>query len=295
MIATKTLEAINEAMIADQGATFRGLLRKLMPLAEDAYNTDTFPFRGHLGASQIGRDCSRDIWYSFRWATRKMFDGRMLRLFNRGHLEEPRMVASLQMIGVTVYQYDDRGKQFRISKGHRGHGGGGLDGVVWGIPDLPNTYLLAEFKTHNDKSFIKLKDDGLMNSKWAHFVQMQTYLNDQKLSHGLYMATNKNDDEIHAEIIQADPMQYNRFQLRTIQIIDATAPPPKIGKDEADYRCRLCDHKEMCHLGKAPVVNCRTCKHIRVADESKWFCGLHQEFRTLQEQLNACPQYQRGF
>ena len=135
-IATKTLEAIDLAMRTDQGAKYRGLLRHTMPLAEDAYSEDEAPFRAHLGASLIGRKCNRELWYSFHWTTQKNFDGRMLRLFNRGHLEEPRFVAALQMIGCKVHQYDANGKQFRIA-GHNGHYGGSLDAVVENCPDIP--------------------------------------------------------------------------------------------------------------------------------------------------------------
>lgn len=292
MIANQTLAAIDAAMRADQGAKFRTLLRDLMPLAEDAYRGEESPFRSHLGASQIGRQCARSVWYSFRWATNKQFSGQMLRLFNRGHLEEPRMVALLQMINVTVYQFDARGKQFRIDKGHKGHGGGGMDGVLYGVPEMPTTYMLGEFKTHGDASYKKLLEEGLHKAKWEHFIQCQMYMGDQKLTHALYMAVNKNNDELHAEIIQFDPMQHQRYRQRTIQIIDATDAPPKIGKDEAAYACKFCDHAEVCHLGKSPVRTCRTCKHVRVDPDSKWTCTLHHEFRTSEEQLAACPQYE---
>ena len=45
-------------------------------------------FREHLGASVIGRECDRALWYEFRWITRAAQGGRMLRLFETGRLEE---------------------------------------------------------------------------------------------------------------------------------------------------------------------------------------------------------------
>jgi hypothetical protein len=292
VIANKTLALIDSSMRVDQGAKYRTLLRDLMPLAEDAYRGEEPPFRSHLGASQLGRKCGRDIWYSFRWATNKQFSGEMLRLFNRGHLEEPRMIALLKMIGVTTYQLDARGKQFRISKGHKGHGGGGMDAVLYGVPEMPDRYMLGEFKTHNDASFTKLLDGGVIKAKWEHFVQCQMYMGDQKLPNTLYLATNKNNDAIHAEIIDFDPMQHKRYEQRSIMLIDAREAPPKIGKDETSFDCKFCDHVPVCHLGKAPVRTCRSCKHVQVALDSKWVCTLHQEFRTSEEQLAACPQYE---
>lgn len=61
--------------------------------------------RHHLGGSLIGRKCKRELWYSFRWAQPPEFEGRMLRLFNRGHREEDRFVEWLRSIGVEHYPF----------------------------------------------------------------------------------------------------------------------------------------------------------------------------------------------
>jgi hypothetical protein len=293
VIAVKTLASIEEAIVYDQGARYRQLLGELMPLASDAYNPVEEGFRSHLGASQIGKECGREIWYSFRWATQERLEGRMIRLFNRGHLEEPRMLALMKLIGCQVYHQDTQGKQFRMGAGYKGHGGGSMDSVLFGVPDMPEVWMLGEFKTHGEKSYLKLKDDGLLKSKWTHYVQTQMYMADQGLPYALYIATNKNTDDIHAEIIKADPAQAQRFNQRTVMLIDATEPPPKLGRDEADWRCSLCNHKAVCHLGKEPYRSCRMCSNSIVMDEGKWGCKLHRIELTKEMQLRACPDYDR--
>lgn len=50
--------------------------------------TMTDDLRTHLGASSIGHECSRYLYLSFRWFFDPNFDGRQLRLFNRGDREE---------------------------------------------------------------------------------------------------------------------------------------------------------------------------------------------------------------
>lgn len=62
--------------------------------------------RRHLGASVIGRDCMRELWYSHRWAVRARHDGRVLRLFDRGHEEEPRFADWLEIVGAEVQRFD---------------------------------------------------------------------------------------------------------------------------------------------------------------------------------------------
>lgn len=63
--------------------------------------------RYHLGASLIGKKCLRELWYSYRWAKGiSKHSGRLLRLFNRGHLEEFRFNEFLRMIGFVVSDWD---------------------------------------------------------------------------------------------------------------------------------------------------------------------------------------------
>ena len=93
-----------------------------------AYEADTRDgFRTHLGASLIGKECERALWYDFRWATKAKFPGRVLRLFETGNREEDRLVGNLRRTGATVLELDpETGRQFRV-QAHGGHFGGSLD------------------------------------------------------------------------------------------------------------------------------------------------------------------------
>ena len=296
IIASKTLEAIADALYVDQGAKFRGLLEKLIPLAEDAYSTSEVPFRKHLGASLIGKECSRELWYSWHWCKAPKFEGRMIRLFNRGHLEEPRFVALLQMIGCTVYQYDENGKQFRIS-GHGGHYGGGLDGVAVGIPEYPNEPGLTEFKTHSDKSFNTLIKEGVQAAKVEHFHQMQQYMGFHKLRFALYMAVNKNTDEIHAEIILFDPIYFHQYFERAGNIVKSKIPLPKISNNPKFFKCSYCDFKPICHGKTVPDMNCRTCAYSEASlanEKGEWICTnplSKLNLLSFEQQLKGCDNY----
>lgn len=61
--------------------------------------------RSHLGASVIGHPCKFYLWASFRWAHEERFDGRMRRLFQRGHWEEPHWHEWFRGNGWTVQEY----------------------------------------------------------------------------------------------------------------------------------------------------------------------------------------------
>lgn len=74
----------------------------------DEYCVKTYDggHRRHLGASLIGEECKRKLWYIFRWVKHEKTTGRQQRLFNRGHLEEFRFIEWLEGIGVQVWADD---------------------------------------------------------------------------------------------------------------------------------------------------------------------------------------------
>lgn len=286
-IAYKTLAAIKQAIESDQGAKFRTLLRGLMPLAEDAYRGDDFPFRSHLGASLIGEDCARKLWYDFHWTTKPKHSDRLLRLFNRGHLEEPRFVAMLEAAGIKVYQYESPGKQFKIALFGE-HFGGSLDGVAESIPDVIGP-VLCEFKTHSYDSFVKLagknwndyvrdpdanpwQGEGVRSAHFKHYVQMQEYMAAYQLQYGLYLAVCKDDDSLYGEIVPADAAISGAFANRAREIIFATEPPARIKNDPTWWQCKFCDKAPVCYGKTAPERNCRTCVHSKAEQHGSWTC-----------------------
>lgn len=290
-LATKTLAAIEAMVAADQGATYRKFLGSVLPHIGDAYSTKSDRHRGHLGASMIGRECARDIWYNFNWATASAFDGRMIRLFNRGHLEEGRFIAMLLGIGCQVYQQDAQGKQFRIGD-VEGYFGGSGDGVVVGIPDLPaGEAAMCEFKTYNDKTFSKLKSEGVKQSKPEHYAQMNIYMRKMNLANCLYMAVNKNNDELWAEIVSLDVENADQHLEKARSIVWLATPPPRISESAGFFKCKFCSHYKVCHKSQAPDVNCRTCSHVEKVGAGEWRCNKTMCKLTTQDQLDACGEY----
>lgn len=79
------------------------LLEDIEQYAVETYSGE---FRWHLGASEIGRTCDNYLWLKFRWAFNEQFDGRRLRLFQRGHREEAYFIEYLEGIGCKVYTED---------------------------------------------------------------------------------------------------------------------------------------------------------------------------------------------
>lgn len=249
--------------------------------------------RKHLGASIIGHDCTAYGWNTFRWLKFEEFDGRMLRLFNRGHEEERRFVRWLEGVGFEVREVDPATqKQFRIV-GAKGHFGGSLDSLMkapasWGLPE--DLVWLGEFKTHNEKSFAKLAGKkphwremgkprvggkGVIASKPQHFKQMNSYGRAYGLKFGLYCAVNKDTDELYFEIVELDYRQADDLFRKAEQIVYARERPQKIAQSKTYLDCSLCVYADLCHGNEVPTKNCRSCRHAVAVEGAQWFCELY--------------------
>ena len=237
-------------------------------------------FRNHLGASVLGGECIRELWYHYRWAHSVEHEAETLRLFQRGHREEPVLVKGLRAMGAKVAEVDPRtGKQFRITDHCETIGGSG-DGVVALPTELENELGikgngLLEFKTHGDKSFRQFIKFDVRTAKPVHFVQMQIYMYKMNLKWALYMAINKNTDELYVEIVHAIPLVAQQFLRRGQEVVNALEPPRRIREDPSFYKCKFCDYKRICHEGHPPDQNCRTCDNIELildGDSHEWYC-----------------------
>lgn len=246
-------------------------------------------FREHLGASLIGAECTRQIWYSWRWTTRARHSGRLLRLFATGNLAEARFIADLRAAGVEVLDIDpDTGKQWQV-RDESGHFGGSMDAVGVGFPEAPKTWHVCEFKTHNSKSFVELANKGVQQAKPQHFAQMQIYMHLTGMERAVYLAVNKNDDDLYLERVHYDAAFALRLVAKAHAIIASPQPPERISQDPAWFQCRWCDHAAQCHTGKLPEFNCRTCACSTPVDGGAWRCERDGRTLNYADQVAACP------
>lgn len=233
--------------------------------------------RAYLGGSVLGQECERRLWYSFRFATGgEGFDGRMLRLFDRGQREEAVFVQELRAIGCTVHELDpSTGQQFRFKAAH-GHAGGGIDGVALGVPEAPKTWHLVEMKTHNARSFAELQKGGVAKSKPEHWAQVQIYMRWAALDRTLYLAVNKDTDELYAERVKVDTEAGEALEAKAERIIFAAEPGLRLSEDPSFFKCKFCPASTVCHTAKLPPVSCRTCLHATPErdGDGRWSCAL---------------------
>ncbi len=297
-IAQTIKDMIEDSMFADQGSAYRQHLGKWIGQMADAFReSDVKPFRHHLGASLIGDVCDRKLWYGHRWTQQNKFSGRMLRLFNTGHLSESFFIAMLESIGIQVKQADETtGKQFNFSHGNS-HFGGSSDGIAYGVYGIDNPVLL-EFKTYSKKTFTKLKKEGVEKSKPQHTVQMKVGMEKLGLQYALYMAICKDDSEIYVEIIEHDKYVALHYLERAENIIWSDAPPKRLHRTGDNLDCKWCDFLELCHLGDSSKIdsNCRTCKFSYPSphenEAGQWICNRYMCVIPKDKMMFGCGKYE---
>lgn len=247
-------------------------------------------FRAHLGASIIGKPCSRALWYDFRWATHVHHEGRILRLFETGQREEDRLVRNLRDTGATVLEVDpETGRQFTVTA-HGGHFGGSLDAVAIGILEAPKTWHVVEFKTHGVKSFRDLCAKGVEASKPQHAAQMQIYMYLTEITRAIYIAVCKDTDALYVERIHADLDAGQRLLTKARRVIYARQPLSRISEDPAWFECRFCNHHDLCHGGGSAAHTCRSCLHATPI-EGGWHCARHDCGLSVADQRAACARH----
>ncbi len=239
-----------------------------------------------MSVGELGVECDRSLFYSFRWASPlERVDGRKVRIFRRGDLEEQRLIADLERIGVEVFGQQDR---IRLVSGFvRGK----IDGRAIGIPEAPKTEHLCEFKSSNAKNFALLVRDKVRIAQPKHFVQCQLGMHALGLTRAMYMVTDKDSEEIYAERLEYDFEFCARLLARAERIIRLDEPPSRISENPDFFGCMFCKHKAVCHKDVFPRVTCRSCLHSspEFGGDGHWSCARWQKPISFDEQKVGCP------
>lgn len=245
--------------------------------------------RPYLGMSQLGNECSRYLWYQFRWAYTDKTSKRMLRLWDRGHREEPVIIRALNEIGIEVW-----GDQTNMEAVH-GHVKGHCDGICKGVIEAPKTEHLCEFKTVKDSGFKELQKKKLKKYSATYYGQCQLYMHFLKLKRTLFIAVNKNDDHYYVERVAYDKSYAEDLIRKAEHIVTSDTPPDRAYPTKTFYKCTWCEARNVCWNNEPMKKGCRTCKHSEVAVEGTWLCNKYAvTFNKIPVEFQriGCSQYE---
>ena len=261
--------------------------RSLIFKAYEAARSNYEPVGINVG--DLGGECDRKLWYDFRRVSPpEVIEGRKLRIFDTGDIEEKRILDDLRSIGCRVGFEQERVKFVG------GHVRGKIDAEADTIPGAPKTIHIVECKSSNDRGFKELLAKGLKKGKPLHYAQCQMYMHGRERARALYVCVNKNDDDIYVQRVEYDAEFCLRMLARVERIIKADDPPSRISENPTRPPCSWCRHKAVCHEAEWARRNCRTCLHstaVTTSDNACWDCAKWNKPLTLDEQAAGCPSH----
>jgi hypothetical protein len=260
------------------------------------------PERPYLGMSAIGRPCSRELWYGFRWCSKKDFDAATLKRFEDGHRTEDLVADRLRLApGVTLYTIDPRtGGQF----GHKdiaGHFRGHMDGCIQGLLQAPKRWHVWEGKATNEKKQSKLqklkqeKGEKHALAEWdeVYYSQGVLYMHYSGMDRHYLTCDSPGGRTTVSVRTNANPAAAKALIEKARRIIQSPEPLAKISDRPDWYQCRWCDHHAVCHEGQIPQASCRTCAHAtpEMQGDGRWSCARFDCDLPVdvQRQGDQCP------
>ncbi len=209
--------------------------------------------RTYLGASRLGVSCERALQYEYAQAPvddGRETGGRMLRIFERGHVMENCMVDWLRHAGFDLRTHKSDGQQFGFSAAS-GRLQGHIDGVIVGGPEGFAYPALWENKCLGAKSWRDLEKKRLAVSKPVYAAQVAIYQAYLELHEhpALFTAVNADTMEIYAELVPFDPGLAQRMSDRAVKVITATHAGellPRSFAEPSHFECRMCAWQDRC-------------------------------------------------
>ncbi len=255
------------------------------------------PARAYLGASGVGHDCPRALWYAFRWAREARLSAKALKAIEDGHQGEALMAQRLRTVpGIQLWTGTDAQYGFQDLNGHfRGH----VDGVIQGVLQAPKTPHVWEHKQVNDKKFAKLvalvqKDEKSALEQWdrVYFVQAQLYMHYLELTrHYLTCSTPGGREQTSCRTDYQKEVALWAIQ-RAQAIITDPRLPSRLSDHPDFWECRYCDYSPICHGREIAAIHCRSCAHSTAQlDGAPWRCEWHRRELSPSEQRQGCPDH----
>lgn len=208
--------------------------------------------RAYLGASAVGGPCERQLQFELAGAPyERQPDGRILRIFDRGHTGEELSKAWLSDAGYRITQRNQRtGELFgftQLDGRFRGH----VDGVIIEAPDGFAVPALWEAKFLGGKAFREIEKIGLKKAKSTYWAQLHVYMAYLDLTDNpaLFSATNADTCEQLHLLIPFDAEVAQEMTDRAVRIVQATDAGellPRPFKDKTYFECKFCAFAERC-------------------------------------------------
>lgn len=199
--------------------------------------------RPYIGASSIGKECQRAIWYGFTGAESSPIPPGLRTTFDIGNRLEAMLLDYMEQAGLTLSRASDGNDHLLFSCKEIPEFKGHADALLI----LSDSVAVVEIKTAKNTSFVQFISRGLQAWNTAYYAQMQAYLGMSGYEKGVFLIVNKDTSEIGHEWIYFDELYYQELCARAAYIVKAEEPPERINRSPLFWICSRCPYKQTCH------------------------------------------------
>lgn len=194
--------------------------------------------RNYIGASLIGDECSRKIWYEYKGYEGEPHSPLLLRTFAIGKRLEGLVLDLIKESGLNVINDDGTGS---CMDSELPYFRGTYDALLF----KPRAIL--EIKTAKDSSFKLFVKKGL--KKWSprYYSQLQAYMGMSEIYESYIVVINKDTSEIMDEHVLFDEPHYLGLRQKAALIAGASIPLPRISNSPLWFQCKQCQFNKICH------------------------------------------------
>lgn len=199
---------------------------------------DTDDVRNYIGASIIGSDCLRQIWYEFKGTKAEKVPTKTRRTWDIGKTIEGLIVQWLVSAGVKINRTHQtfHAKDLPLFRGH-------FDGVI----TIVKKKAILEIKTAKDASFKIFAKKGVKVWNVQYYAQIQAYMGMSGIHSTYILVLNKDNSDLSDELVLFDPEFYESLEAKALMISTAVVSPPKINGSPLWWQCKQCKFNKVCH------------------------------------------------
>lgn len=196
--------------------------------------------RNYIGASSIGSDCLRQIWYQFKGVKAEGVPTKMRRTWEIGKRLEGMILDWLEESGMKIARlwFDLRSDKVGAFCGH-------LDSV-W-VDSKGNAKAIIEVKTAKDASFKIFVKKGVKVWNPQYYAQIQSYMGMSGIFSTYILVLNKDNSEISDELVTFDPVFYKKLEEKALMVATAHVEPPRVHGSPLYFKCKMCKFNKTCH------------------------------------------------
>ena len=214
----------------------KGVLSSKIDKSQEINDLST---RDYIGASSIGSDCYRQIWYECKGYEGGGIDPKLKRTFEIGKKLESLVLGWLEDAGIPLVRtwVPVVDSSLNYFKGH-------IDSMILkdGLSDA-----VLEIKTAKDSSFSQFESKGVKRWMPKYYAQVQSYMGMIGVNQAYIVVLNKDNSELLDERVEFDLEYYEGLRAKAQIIYEAVTIPPRVNGSPIWYQCKMCKFQKECH------------------------------------------------